>query len=289
MFFIVICILIVLCLIEIYVDNEMPKVTSFNIESNKIPIEFDGYKLLQLSDLHSKSFGDNNERLIKLIDNEKPNIIVMTGDMVTANETDFTVFYNLIRDLKEKYVLCYIYGNHEGELENKNRKKLTDFLLENGVVILNNDITKLESGDAEINLYGLYYPQKYYSYKASKKYNISTKYIKEKIGTLDKKKYNILLTHNPLFFDAYVDWGADLTLSGHVHGGLIRLPFIGGLLSPERKFFPKYSAGLYENGDSKLIVSRGLSRGTKGFRFFNRPDVVSITLKSKKNWKKSHK
>ena len=281
MFFIMICVLIVLCLIEIYIDNEIPKATSFNIESNKIPTEFDGYKLLQLSDLHSKSFGNNNEKLIKLIDKEKPNIIVMTGDMVTANETDFTVFYNLVQDLKEKYILCYIYGNHESELKNQNRKKLTDFLFENGVIILNNDITKLESGDAEINLYGLCYPQKYYSYKAGKKYNVSSKYIKEKIGALDKKKYNILLTHNPLSFEAYADWGADLTLSGHVHGGLIRLPFIGGLLSPERKFFPKYSAGLYEIGTSKLIVSRGLSRGTKGVRFFNRPDVVSIILKSK--------
>lgn len=276
---VIVLLLLLVVLLRIYIDNEIPKVSNVEIKSPKLPEVFDGYKIVQLSDLHSKSFGNNNEMLIDMIDKESPNIIVMTGDMVTANEKDFTVFYSLVKELTKKYRVYYVYGNHEGELSLKLKSEITAFLKENGVIVLDNDYISIEKNDEKINLYGLCYTQKYYSYKGGKKHIVTENYIKNKLGTIDKNKYNILLTHNPLFFDAYSGYGFDLTLSGHVHGGLIRLPFIGGILSPERKFFPQYSAGVYEKGNSKLVVSRGLSRGTKGFRFFNRPDVVSITLK----------
>lgn len=276
---VIVLLLLLVVLLRIYIDNEIPKVSNVEIKSPKLPEVFDGYKIVQLSDLHSKSFGNNNEMLIDMIDKESPNIIVMTGDMVTANEKDFTVFYSLVKELTKKYRVYYVYGNHEGELSSKLKSEITAFLKENGVIVLDNDYISIEKNNEKINLYGLCYTQKYYSYKGGKKHIITENYIKNKLGTIDKNKYNILLTHNPLFFDAYSGYGFDLTLSGHVHGGLIRLPFIGGILSPERKFFPQYSAGVYEKGNSKLVVSRGLSRGTKGFRFFNRPDVVSITLK----------
>lgn len=276
---VIVLLLLLVVLLRIYIDNEIPKVSNVEIKSSKLPEVFDGYKIVQLSDLHSKSFGNNNEMLIDMIDKESPNIIVMTGDMVTANEKDFTVFYSLVKELTKKYRVYYVYGNHEGELSLKLKSEITAFLKENGVIVLDNDYISIEKNNEKIKLYGLCYTQKYYSYKGGKKHIITENYIKNKLGTIDKNKYNILLTHNPLFFDAYSGYGFDLTLSGHVHGGLIRLPFIGGILSPERKFFPQYSAGVYEKGNSKLVVSRGLSRGTKGFRFFNRPDVVSITLK----------
>lgn len=276
---VIVLILLLVVLLRIYIDNEIPKVSNIEIKSDKLPKVFDGYKIVHLSDLHSKNFGNNNEILIDMIDNESPDIIVMTGDMVTANEKDFTVFYNLVKKLVKKYKIYYIYGNHEGELSLKLKNEITTFLKENGVIILDNDYISIEKNGEEINLYGLCYTQKYYSYKSGNKHIVTENYIKNKLGTIDKKRYNILLTHNPLFFDAYAGYGFDLTLSGHVHGGLIRLPFIGGILSPERKFFPQYSAGVYEKDDSKLVVSKGLSRGTKGFRFLNRPDIVSITLK----------
>ncbi len=276
---VIVLILLLVVLLRIYIDNEIPKVSNIEIKSDKLPKVFDGYKIVHLSDLHSKNFGNNNEILIDMIDKESPDIIVMTGDMVTANEKDFTVFYNLVKKLVRKYKIYYIYGNHEGELSLKLKNEITTFLKENRVIILDNDYISIEKNGEEINLYGLCYTQKYYSYKSGNKHIVTENYIKNKLGTIDKKKYNILLTHNPLFFDAYAGYGFDLTLSGHVHGGLIRLPFIGGILSPERKFFPQYSEGVYEKDDSKLVVSRGLSRGTKGFRFLNRPDIVSITLK----------
>ena len=260
---VIVLLLLLVVLLRIYIDNEIPKVSNVEIKSSKLPEVFDGYKIVQLSDLHSKSFGNNNEMLIDMIDKESPNIIVMTGDMVTANEKDFTVFYSLVKELTKKYRVYYVYGNHEGELSLKLKSEITAFLKENGVIVLDNDYISIEKNNEKINLYGLCYTQKYYSYKGGKKHIITENYIKNKLGTIDKNKYNILLTHNPLFFDAYSGYGFDLTLSGHVHGGLIRLPFIGGILSPERKFFPQYSAGVYEKGNSKLVVSRCLSRVTK--------------------------
>ncbi len=280
MLYIIIGIIFILILIiRIYIDSEMIEVTKLNIVSSKIPIEFEEYKIIQLSDLHNKSFGKNNERLIEAIDKETPDIVVMTGDMVSVNDKDFTAFYNLVSELSKKYKLYYIYGNHEGELSSKNRNKIDTFLRENNVTILNNDCVKLTSGDDEINMYGLCYTQKYYSHKNGEKHEITKDYIENKLGSLDKEKFNILLSHNPMFFDAYEKHGADLILTGHIHGGLIRLPMIGGLFSPDRTFFPKYSAGMYESGESKLVVNRGLSRGVRGFRLFNRPEIISITLK----------
>jgi predicted MPP superfamily phosphohydrolase len=102
--------------------------------------------------------------------------------------------------------------------------------------------------------------------------------MKRLLDAFDTGRYGILLTHNPLCFPVYARWGADLTLSGHVHGGMIRLPILGGLLSPEREFFPKYSAGIYGEDDKKLLVSRGLGSGVFGARIFNIPEIPVITL-----------
>ena len=123
--------------------------------------------------------------------------------------------------------------------------------------------------------------QRYYSRAdADKEYIIKKETITKLLGTPNKDEYNILLMHTPTFFEAYEDWGADLILSGHIHGGLIRLPFVGGVFSPDRKLFPKYCYGKYELDNSTMIVSGGLSRGETGFRLFNRPEIVTITLKS---------
>lgn len=266
-------------IIRIYIDNEILEISKLTIFSNKLPLNFDGYKIVQLSDLHNKSFGKDNAKLIEKIEKESPDIVVMTGDMVSVSDKDFTAFYNLVNGLSRKYKIYYIYGNHEGELPLKYKNEIDTFLRQNDVTILENDYVKINIDNDEINMYGLCCTQKYYSYKNDEKHVVNEAYIKSKIGTLDKKKFNILLCHSPMFFDAYSSYGADLILTGHVHGGLIRLPIIGGLFSPDRTLFPKYSTGMYESVDSKLVVNRGLSKGVKGFRFLNRPEIISITLK----------
>jgi len=150
-----------------------------------------------------------------------------------------------------------------------------------GVTILNNGSLFVTD---KIKLYGIGYNLKTdlnTKFKYCYKEKISKQDIIKEIGVLDNKKFNVLLAHNPFSFDAYSEVGFDLVFSGHVHGGIIRIPGIGGLLSPQRKLFPKYSEGIYKKGDTQMIVSRGLGYGGIKFRIFNRPEIVVVTLKNR--------
>lgn len=273
-----IAILFILFLIRLYIDHNYLKTTKYEIVSSKIPQSFDGYKIVLLSDLHSKDFKMN---IINKINTENPDIIVLAGDMVSANEVNYEVFLKLSEKLSKKYPVYYIKGNHEGELKNENYKVLEDALNVYGIKILDNEKVKLNKNDEYINLYGMWCNQRYYSRAdIDKEYVIKKETITKLLGDADKDAYNILLMHTPTFFEAYESWGADLVLSGHMHGGLIRLPYLGGIFSPDRKLFPKYCYGKYKINNSTLIIGGGLSRGETGFRLFNRPEILSITLRN---------
>ena len=273
--------LLLLIAAKIYFDNNFLGVSKYKVTSDKIPASFKGFKILQLSDLHNKDFGNNNNKIIKKITSENPDIVVMTGDMVSANDTDFEVFINLAKEISQQYNTYYIVGNHEQALYGGKQKILTDKLTEIKVKVLNNEKVTITRGTDSINLYGLWFNLRYYK-------NLNNQYTKDVyfgeeqiqtiLGNLDTEQYNILLTHNPLYADTYYNWGADLTLAGHIHGGIIRIPFLGGLLSPERKFFPKYDGGKYQVDDKILIVNRGLGNTDLGIRIFNRPEISVITL-----------
>lgn len=275
---IVFLIIFVLMLIELYVDANWIQTTHFEISSDKVPNSFDGYKILHLSDLHSKEFGKGNKKLLRKIDDVNPDIIVLTGDFVSANETDFSVFFNLIDNISPKYKVYYITGNHEQALNEASKNEIFGYLTEKGVKILSNESVAIVKDDASINLHGLCYKNVYYSERKGKIY--TKEMMIKSLGEADLNKFNLLLTHSPTNFGVYKSWGADLILSGHVHGGMIRIPFIGAVFSPDEGFLPKYSAGEYQLEESVLIVSRGLGRGSRGFRLFNRPNLVEITLKS---------
>lgn len=273
--------LLLLIAAKIYFGNNFLGVSKYKVTSDKIPASFKGFKILQLSDLHNKDFGNNNNKIIKKITSENPDIVVMTGDMVSANDTDFEVFINLAKEISQQYNTYYIVGNHEQALYGGKQKILTDKLTEIKVKVLNNEKVTITRGTDSINLYGLWFNLRYYK-------NLNNQYTKDVyfgeeqiqtiLGNLDTEQYNILLTHNPLYADTYYNWGADLTLAGHIHGGIIRIPFLGGLLSPERKFFPKYDGGKYQVDDKILIVNRGLGNTDLGIRIFNRPEISVITL-----------
>ena len=275
---IVFLIIFVLMLIELYIDANCIQTTHFEVASEKIPASFDGYKILQLSDLHSKEFGKDNKNLLKKIDEADPDIIVLTGDFVTANESDFTVFFNLVDKISPKYEVYYITGNHEQAMKGAFKKEIFGYLSNKGVKFLSNKSVSLTKNSETIDLYGLCYESAYYSDRRSNVY--TEEMMTKSLGEADLTKFNLLLTHSPTNFEIYKSWGADLILSGHVHGGMIRVPFVGAVFSPDEGFMPKYSAGKYRLEDSILIVSRGLGRGSRGFRLFNRPNLVEITLKS---------
>lgn len=270
--------IIILFTIRLYIDHNFIKKTSYEVKSTKIPSTFEGYKILQITDLHNKDFG---KMLTDMIEKENPDIIVLTGDMVSANHINYTTFLDFAKYISSKYKVYYIKGNHEGELLNKNYSVIVDALDLYGVKILDNEMIKLEKEGDYINLYGMWCNQRYYSRAdEDKTYVVKEETVEKLLGKPNVDEYNILLMHTPAYFEAYEHWGADLVISGHMHGGLIRLPYLGGVFSPDRKLFPKYCYGRFDKNLSTMIISSGLSRGETGFRLFNRPEIVTITLKS---------
>ncbi|WP_290776144.1 metallophosphoesterase [Anaerofustis sp.] len=286
-----ICFLIFLLLTFVYLYFENTSlfiVDKKEIVSSKIDSSFDGYKILQLSDLHSRSFGNNNDKLLKKIDKIDPDIIVCTGDMMNSMDDEGNVFIDLAKKLSSNYPIYYIDGNHE-QLVNYNNVSVYDKymsrLKELGVTVVKNKKVNIKKGSSYINLYGLNVDLVYYSTKtALKESNI--KYTQKNFSktinkeTFEADKFNILLTHNPLYFDVYEKSGVDLILSGHVHGGIVRIPFKGGVLSPDQEWFPKYYHGLYKINDTSMIVSAGLGNDTVNFRAFNPFEINLITLRS---------
>ena len=262
------------------VDNYAVGTKIFRIKDKKIPQSFDGYKILHLSDLHNSNYGTNNALLTKKIHKLNPDLVCYTGDMVDKSSANSSDFFNLARALSEKYPAYYIAGNHEDRLREMDKSKLFTEIESLGIHILTNEKISLKRNDGEVNLYGLNLEGKYYrgTYdKLTKELQLKKENIEAILGVKDPG-YTIMLSHNPLYFEAYSDYGIDLTFSGHVHGGLIRLPIIGGLLSPDRIFNPKYDRGLFEKNGSKIITSPGLG-GTK-LRFFNRPMIYLVILQA---------
>ena len=259
-------------------------VSKYEVASVKVPKTFDGFRILQLSDLHNRRFNKNNKKIVKIIEKQKPDIIVMTGDMVSSNSVGFSNFFSLVEELDGKYPIYYIFGNHEQRLSVEKQAIIIGKLREYGVKVLNNQHEFITKDDENIEIFGLKQELIYYTnyLKSKKTYSYEQKDMENAIRKSNSKKFNILLAHNPLYFETYEKWGADLVFSGHVHGGIIQIPFIGGFLSPERKLFPKYSGGEYEINDSKMIVSRGLGYTKINLRFFNNPEICVVELKSKK-------
>ena len=259
--------------------------SSYTLTYDTLPKSFDGFNIVQLSDLHNQEFGYQNERLVQHVERLEPDIVVLTGDMVSADDTQFNEFESLIQSLGNRYPIFYIVGNHEQALDETDLMLLKKMLLQHDVVILDNESVTLTKGHDQLHLYGLWFNLRYYSDQTNplilndpETYYFDEDKMIELLG--DKQDgFSILLAHNPVYFETYANWGADLTLSGHLHGGMVRIPFIGGIVSPEKTWFPYYDAGLYSNEQQHLIVSRGLSAGHKGFRFFNCPEVIRITLR----------
>lgn len=272
-FFIFIIIVILFILYEIYELNTL-SVSKYEINSDKIQSEFNNYKIVQISDLHSKSFGKNNIKLINRINKLNPDVIFMTGDIIDKRDINHDIALKFLKDICSKYKVFYVLGNHEIEIGYKKLREYKKELKKLGVVILENSSVKLEKGKSHIFVNGLSFRCNLNDKKTS-----YIKFINKKIGKFDKKFFNVLLVHDPTHAKLLDKFENDLILCGHLHGGIIRI-LNTGFFSPARNFFPKYFAGLYELNNSKLIVSRGLGKSKAIIRINNLPDIVFITLKS---------
>ncbi len=268
-------IIVLLSLISYYLyyeDNTL-QVSNYIVTSDRVPEEFNNYKIVQISDFHNTKSKKLHNSLVKEISSIKPNIIVITGDFIDGNRTDINTSINLIKDIKDIAPIYYVTGNHEASTESYS--KLQEELINNNVNILDNKIVLLENNNAQINLIGLDDPV--FSWDT---YRDDKTIIKDnlKMVTYDKNNFTILLSHRPEQIDNYAEENFDLVLSGHAHGGQIRIPFLGGLVAPNQGFLPKYTSGLYEQDDTKMIVSRGIGNSVFPFRINNRPELVVIAL-----------
>ena len=262
------------------------EVTKYVVENKKVPKEFDGYNIVQISDLHSKLFGENNKKLIQKIKSLNPDIVVVTGDLIDGENNNYNVALDFMKEISKLYRVYYIIGNHEQKsLIKKYKDEYKDYfnkLHKIDFVNLDNNKVEIVKGDSNINLYGLTVPYSCYKYLFDNQEttSIDIDFLEEKLGKVDREQFNILLAHTPFYFDEYEKWGADLTLCGHVHGGIVRLPIVGGLLSPDRKFFPKYDLGEYIKNKSTMIVSKGLGGSKVLIRVNCKPEIVNIKLKN---------
>ena len=231
-------------------------------------------RIVHVSDLHRRRFGRDSSRLCGLIDSERPDIIVITGDLVSRKQTDLRTAENTLRKLCSIAPVYMIFGNHEQSLREDIQKKFISMVNDSDAVMLRNRTVSVEICEKPVSIAGL--EESYDTYKKNDSYRDL-----EKITPEDMEKYLgkcpegevLLLAHNPLFGEVYAEWGADYVMSGHIHGGSVRL-FGMAVLSPERKFFPKYSKGVYSIGRTKLLVSAGLGKP----RLFDPPEIVVYEL-----------
>lgn len=238
-------------------------------------------RLVLLADLHNKQYGEGNEKLLAAIDAAAPDMILCAGDLMTSvPDASMRPAEQFVHALSEKYPFYYGNGNHEYRIYHETDKygamgaEYRSVLEGCGVCLLENESIDLPA--LGIRITGLDLPQ--YNYKKFRNTGIKTKDLEELIGKPKKDCYNILIAHNPAFFDAYAEWGARLTLSGHVHGGVMRLPGMGGVLSTSLTLFPKYDGGMFEKGGNRMIISRGLGSHTIPVRLFNPAELVVIDL-----------
>lgn len=254
----------------------------YHISSKKIKSDV---TIVMLADLHNQKYGENNEILLGEIEKNSPDFVCLAGDMLIGHtKIPYETGQKLVMELAKKYPVFYGLGNHEARMRKQTEIYGTRY--ENymepikalGTHVLINESTGFSVGDNQFQIFGYDLPLKYF--EKFNRYVFEPCQVEEALGSCEGADdcYQILLAHNPIYFKQYAAWGADLTLSGHLHGGIIRLPLLGGVITPQAKLFPRYSAGKYKIGEKRMIVSRGLGTHTIPIRFNNKPELSVIHL-----------
>ena len=250
-------------------------VSTTTAELAGLPDPFDFTRVAHLSDLHGHEYGEGNRELLEMVRGEAPSLIVITGDLIDQ-KSQLEMIPALAKGLSAIAPTYYVTGNHEWSLGTGTVKELKALLTQCGVKVLSNQYEVLEREGARIVLAGVDDPNGYADQTTPEE--LYAQIQREAPGA-----FTLLLAHRNDRFGQYAAAGYDFVMSGHGHGGIIRLPFVGGVLGTDRQLFPKWTSGLYTQGDSTLFVSRGLGNNTvpfKGFRIFNRPELAVVTLRS---------
>ncbi|RJW76620.1 metallophosphoesterase [Coprococcus sp. AF38-1] len=248
-------------------QNKHLETTHYTYAAEKLGVDLDGYRIVQISDLHNAKFGKNNQKLVDRIRECEPDMIVLTGDLVDSNHTNVDRAVQFVDEIVKICPVYYVTGNHEYWLEASEYDELMSGLTRAGAVILDDQVVEISRGDAKFRLVGL-----------------DDKSLAD--GTLeallsDEKEFTVVLAHEPQYLARYAGIGVDLVLSGHAHGGQFRLPFVGGIVAPDQGFLPEYTAGEYYMNGTEMIVSRGLGNSVIPVRLFNYPEIVCVELVGK--------
>ena len=254
------------------------EIVRYNIHSDKIA-PGDSLKAVFLSDLHGREYGEENEELVKLIENESPDIILVGGDLIVSKDPKKDgAARRFIKQISHIAPVYYAPGNHEKgmselrQFRNRNRNYIS-FLKDNNINFIRNE-TKDINGTVSVT--GLDLDYDYYRKVHPRK--MTDEAMIGYLGKIDGSRYNIILAHDPSFFDEYAATESDLVLSGHYHGGSIRLPIIGGIISPQFKIFPDHSKGRFSKNGTEMIVTGGCGSHTVNLRLFNKPEIIALTF-----------
>lgn len=281
---------VILGLLENFRELHGFRTTEYDIRSEKIRGEA---RVLFLSDLHNHRYGFRNRRLVEAVRQAKPDLILIGGDMLVGKEEQsFAPAVEFLRQITGEAPVYYANGNHEQRMKEMPEKydySYRDYrerLKQSGIIFLENESRRIMIHGLKLNVSGLELPLT--SYEKFKKQLVRGTDVAERLGfwpggksggASGEDELQILLAHNPAYAEGYKEWGADVILSGHLHGGIVRLPGIGGVITPQAFLFPKYSGEMTVEGEQAVIVSKGLGTHTIDIRLFNMPEVVLVTLK----------
>ena len=269
----VLFLLIAAMTVYLIIANKAPGTTRITVVSEELPAKLDGLRIVQISDLHNAEFGNGNAKLLEMIVAEKPDIILLTGDIYDERKGSFESPLEFAVRAAEIAPTYFIAGNHEAAADDGS--KFIEALKNSKITVLDNRHTDFEKDGAVITLLGIDDPS---SLKTAQSSVDKASSMLEKAAA-DVSGFTVLLAHRPELIETYAEFGVDLVFSGHAHGGQFRLPFIGGLYAPHQGYLPEYDSGLYSVGDTELIVSRGLGNSSFPLRIFNSPEIISVTLK----------
>lgn len=260
------------------------KVTKYQVCTPKMESGAKPKRIVFLSDLHNIEYGKENVRLLHAVREARPDLILIGGDMLIGKRgISSGPALNFVGKLPQIAPVYYANGNHEQRMKEDTVKYGNMFhvyrneLSGRGVHFLENESAAVELDGIKIRLTGLELPRK--TYEKFTRYHLQKEDIVKQAGTIQEEiYYEILLAHNPVYYHAYKAWGADLVLSGHLHGGIARIPGWRGVVTPQAFLFPKYSGEMTEEDGQAIVVSRGLGMHTMKFRFFNRPELIVLEI-----------
>ncbi len=258
-------------------ENRALQLSSVTVGSGRLPGSFNGFRIALVSDLHSTSFGRENSRLLAMVEETRPDMIALTGDIADGLSDKISMVLRFADRAVQIAPVMYVPGNHEASLVQY--EELEQGLKMLGVAVLVNGAVYMDRGDGPVTILGLKDPR----FGGSRRQADERRYAAEHLHQLKEaaQGFTILLSHRPELFDLYVDEGIDLVLSGHAHGGQFRLPLIGGVFCTQQGFFPRYTDGVYRDGGTQMVVSRGLGNTKHIPRLNNRPEVVLVELSSR--------